>query len=133
MEYEPMLYSMKPTETTAAVPRAVDAHSLPHCKLSKAARACLAADILDGRLSLQGLTIKLVAVAAGVSVGYVNAALRVSPDQRELVRHGRRPLVLPRRPVASLSPQKRFADLVKEIGITQALNLLIESEKKIAA
>ena len=128
-----MLYSMKTTETTAAVPRVVDAHSLPHYKLSKAARACLAADILDGRLTLQGLTIKLVAAAVGVSEGYVAAALRVSPEQRELVRQERRPLVLPRRTAALPSPQKRFADLIEEIGITQALHLLVESEKKIAA
>ena len=128
-----MLYSMKSADSTAAVPPAIDAHSLPLCKLSMAARACLAADILDGRLTLQGLTIKLVAAAVGVSVGYVTTALRVSPEQRELVRQDRRPLVLPRRPVALPSPQKRFADLVEKIGITQALNLLLESEKKIAA
>jgi hypothetical protein len=54
-----MVYSMKNTETTAAVPRVVDAHSLPHCKLSNAARACVDA---------------------------VRAALRVSPKQRDLVR-----------------------------------------------
>jgi hypothetical protein len=128
-----MLYSIKTTETTAAMPRVVDAHSLPHCKLSKAARACLAADILDGRLTLQGLTIKLVAAAVGVSGSYVSAALRVAPEQRDLVRQDRRPLVLPRRPVTLPSAQKRFADLVEEIGITRALNLLVETEKKIAA
>jgi hypothetical protein len=117
---------MKTKETSAAVPRAVYAHSLPHCKLSKAARA------LDDRLTLQGLTIKLVAAVVGVSVSYVTAALQVYPEQRELVRRDRRPLFR-RRPVALPSPQKRFADLVERSGITQALNLLVESEKKIAA
>ena len=43
-----MLYSMKLKETTAAVPRVVDAHGLLHLRATKAARACDAADAVDG-------------------------------------------------------------------------------------
>ena len=62
-----LLYTTKTKETTAAMPRVVHAHSLLHCTLSKAARACVAA---------------------------VRAALAVSPEQRDLVRQEGRPLVL---------------------------------------
>jgi hypothetical protein len=72
-----LLYTTKTKETTAAMPRVVHAHSLLHCTLSKAARACVAA---------------------------VRAALAVSPEQRDLVRQERRPLVL--WPSALGMPQK---------------------------
>ena len=43
-----MLYSMKLKSTTAAAPRVVDAHGLLHRRVSKAAKACDAADVVDG-------------------------------------------------------------------------------------
>jgi hypothetical protein len=65
-------------------------------RMSAAERACLAADIVDGRVVLQGLTVKAIAALVGVNQGYVDRALRLTPEQREQVRHGDRPLVSPR-------------------------------------
>ena len=48
-----MLYSMKLTETTAAVPRVVDTHGLLHMRASKSTKACDAADVIDGLAVLQ--------------------------------------------------------------------------------
>jgi hypothetical protein len=51
-------------------------------RMSAPARACFAADVIDGRIVLQGLTIKAVAALAGTSVDYVHHALRLTPEQR---------------------------------------------------
>jgi hypothetical protein len=59
-----MLYSIKITEATSAVPRVVDAHSLLHMQASKSAKACDAADVLDGLAVLQA-HIRLAAAAYG--------------------------------------------------------------------
>ena len=64
-----MLYSMKTTEATAAVPRVVDAHSLRHLRASQAAKAIDAADLVDGLAVLQNLTLRMAATAYGVSMG----------------------------------------------------------------
>jgi hypothetical protein len=90
-----MLYSMKPTETTAAVPRVVDAHGLLHMRASKSAKACDAADVVDGLAVLQNPTLRLAAAAYGVSIGSVARARRLTPEQRQAVRKGQRPLILP--------------------------------------
>ena len=92
-----MLYSMKLKETTAAAPRVVDAHGLLHLRASKAAKACDAADAVDGLAILGNPTLKLAAVAYGVSIGSVARALKLTPEQRDAVRQGKRAL-LPRAP-----------------------------------
>jgi hypothetical protein len=79
--------------------RQIDAHSVPHLKTSKAVRAVDGADILDGLAKLENLTLRLVAAGMGVSVGYLVQARRLTPEQRQAVRDGRRPLILPRAPV----------------------------------
>jgi hypothetical protein len=56
-------------------------------------RAILAAEIIDGRIVLVGLTTKSIAAIAGVSQPYVNAALRTTPEQRAAIARGDRPLV----------------------------------------
>src|SRR5262249_6819314 len=83
---------------SAAPVRVFDAHSVVHMKASKAVRAVIGADILDGFARLENLTLRLVAVGMGVSVGYLVAAHRLTPEQRQAVRRGKRPLVLPRTP-----------------------------------
>ena len=91
-----MLYRMHTTEATAAPLRVVDAHGLLHLqRVSKATKACDAADAVDGLAVLQNPTMRLAAAAYGVSIGSVARARRLSPEQREAVRKGRRPLVLP--------------------------------------
>src|SRR5262245_24316597 len=99
-----MLYSMTTTETTAAVPRVVDAHGLLHLPATKAARACLAAAIVDRLAALQNHTLRLAATACGVSLGSVARARRLTPEQRNAVRQKRRPLVLPAIPPAPPVP-----------------------------
>src|SRR5215469_2544643 len=90
-----MLYSMRMSEATTAMPRVVDAHSLLHLRKSRAARAVDAADAVDGFIVIQNPTTRLAAHAYGVSVGSVARALRLPPEEREKVRQGKRPLVLP--------------------------------------
>jgi hypothetical protein len=139
-----MLYSMKAMSTTAAVLRVVDAHSLLHLRASKCAKACDAADTVDGLAVLQNPTLRLVAAAYGVSVGSVARALRLTPEQRQAVRQGQRPLVLPAPsavpvpPIVPATPpvspvvmgaRERLAAIVNEIGLNATLDLLAASEK----
>ena len=49
-------------------------------RMSAAERACLAADIVDGRIVLQGLTVKAIAALVGVNVGYVDRACVSRPN-----------------------------------------------------
>jgi hypothetical protein len=71
----------------------VDPHSLAHTKkLSKPARAVLAAEILDGRLPLINPTIAMVAAVVGVSAAYIAQARRLTPEQRRDVVRGTRSL-----------------------------------------
>ena len=130
-----MLYSMKTTEATAAVPRVVDAHSLRHLRASQAAKAIDAADLVDGLAVLQNLTLQMAATAYGVSMVSATRALRLSPDQRQAVRAGQRPLVLPSpaAPVPTIitspaapvmSPQEALSWVVSQIGIDRTLNLV---------
>jgi hypothetical protein len=128
---------------TAAVPRVVDTHGLLHVRrVPKSARACNAADAIDGITILGSPTLKLAAVAFGVSVGSVARALRLTPAQRQAVRQGMRPLVLPPAPpVPTIVPatppappvtmgaRERLKEIVHEIGFEATLNLLAASEK----
>jgi hypothetical protein len=146
-----MLYSMRPVETTVAVPRVVDTHSLLHMQVTKAAKACDAADLVDGLAVLQNYTLRLAAAAHDVSVGSVSRARRLSPEQRQAVRKRQRPLVLPRAsasprtlpplPVLPLAPatppvppvtanvREQLHRIVSTIGIDATLNLLAATER----
>lgn len=108
--------------------RVFDAHSLSHKKGSKAAKACDGADVLDDIATLQNFTIRLIAQAFGVSVSLVVAALRLTPSQRDSVRHGLRPLTLPdSAPQALPKPVKaeqRLADVVAELGFSRTYDAL---------
>jgi len=149
-----MLYSIKTAEATAAVPRVVDAHSLLHLRVSKAAKACDAADAVDGLAILGHPTLRLAATAYGVSIGSVARALRLTPEQRQAVRRNERPLILPRAPSAPstppvppalpvpstapatppvppvvMGPRERLDEIVAEIGLSATLDLLAATEK----
>ena len=109
---------VKPTTTLPAL-RVVDAHSLPNRKASKAVKAC---DGVDGLTTLQNLTAKLVAAAQGVSLSSLAAARRLTPAQRDEVRRGERPLVLPTKSVPlrlppPVSAEERVAEIVAEFGM----------------
>src|SRR5262249_60155628 len=84
-----------PSPVNLPAVRVVDAHSLAHRKAPKAVAACDAADLVDALTRLQNPTIRVAAIACDVSQSYVVAALRLSPAQRDAVRRGERPLVLP--------------------------------------
>lgn len=139
------------TAATATVPRVIDSHGLLHLRVSKAAKACDAADAYDGLVTLGNLTLKLVAAAYGISIGSVARALRLSPEQRQAVRQGKRPLVFPCSPSAPpappmlpvpatplvppvstpvvLGPRERLDQIVSEIGWSATLDLLAATEK----
>lgn len=94
--------------------RVIDAHSVPHQRMPKSAKACDPADVMDGFASLQNLTLKLVSTAFGVSISSVVAAQRLTPDQRAAVRRGQRPLSLPGATMAL--PVRQPADVVSALG-----------------
>jgi hypothetical protein len=107
-----------------SVPRAVQARSLLKARLSKRERAIIGADVIDGRVPLQGLTVKLVAMAVGCSAASILRALRLTPAQREEVRRGRRPLVRQQSralPVSEIDwselDDAALSDIVRRIGI----------------
>jgi hypothetical protein len=94
-------------------------------RLSKAARAVLGAEILAGEYDLQP-TDKLVAAAVGCSVAYLQAAKKLTPSQRQDVRKGLRPLIVPRIPAVPPSARQRMAALVDELGFMTVESLLNE-------
>ena len=106
--------------------RVVDAHSLAHRKAPKAVAACDAADLVDALTRLQNPTIRVAAVACDVSQSYVVAALRLSSAQRDAVRRGERPLVLPplKALPAPMSVEERLADIVSDVGLATAYTAL---------
>lgn len=70
--------------------RTVDARSPLNKKLPKAARACDAADLLDG-LAVLLPTLRLAAKVSEISVSSVTRARRLTPEQHDAVRRGERP------------------------------------------
>jgi hypothetical protein len=125
MEYSPDVQAIK-------LP-ALDTRGMLHRKASQAMKACDAADILDGFATLQNPTLRVVAIALGVSIGSVVLARRLTLSQRQAVRNGWRPLRwqprvsdLPAPPTA----QERFAGIVSELGgVAGALNELAAIER----
>jgi protein-disulfide isomerase-like protein with CxxC motif len=135
MQYHVRPEAVNVAASTTTPLRVVDAHSLLHLRASQAAKAVDAADLVDGRAVLQNLTLRMAATAYGVSMGSVARARRLSPDQRQDVRAGRRPLVLPSpaAPVPTIitspaalvmSPQEALSWVVSQIGIDRTLNLV---------
>jgi hypothetical protein len=96
--------------------RYLDPHSIRHAKLPKAALAIAGAEVLDGRLQLLNPTLEMVATAVGVSKSYVAAACKLTPQQREEVLCGKRPLVRPSPSAPVLSVEQRFTNIVVELG-----------------
>jgi hypothetical protein len=132
------------TTTATAASRVVDAHSPLHMRASKSAKACDAADVVDGLAVVQNFTLRLAAAAYGVSIGSVARARRLTPEQRQAVRRGERPLILPRTPSAPpvpatpaippviMGPRERLNEIVAEIGLNGVLDLLAVNERAAA-
>jgi hypothetical protein len=96
-------------------------------------RAVLAAEILDGRVALQGLTAKSVAAMCGVNASYMFAALRCTPEQRASVAAGERPLIETRsRPALPAhwadADAAKIVEVIRSIGVDRALTAAIEVE-----
>jgi hypothetical protein len=116
--------------TMIAVPRSIDGHSLLHKNGSKSIHACLAADLVDGATRMDRPTIRVAAVACGCSPSYVVCALRLSPQQRDEVRAGRRTIPVQRsKPLLRVNdPRKALQSIVDAIGHDTTLDLLAASE-----
>ena len=122
----------------AADVRVVDCHSLLHLRVPKAVRACDAADACDELVILGRPTLHVAAVAYGVSLWTVARARRLPPQERDQVRKGKRPIVLPRTPaplpVMPVDVRTRLLDIVDEIGgIDATLDLLATVGVQLAA
>jgi hypothetical protein len=131
--------------------KTVDAHSLLHRKVSKAEAACDAADLTNGNTMLVNPTLRLVAFAFGISVWSVIRAQKLTPEQRNAVRTGQRPLVIPKRRLAPnplvgpipaidpvinsvLDPHQLLDQVVAQIGLNATLDQLAIYERgRIAA
>jgi hypothetical protein len=97
-------------------------------------KAVLAADILDGKVILQGLTAKSVAQLVGANASYMYAAAKLTPEQRLEVRAGKRPLLQPRRctpaPIDwSEVDTGQFVEVIKLIGVEKAFDAVVEAER----
>jgi hypothetical protein len=132
-------------------PSVLDAHSLAHARVGKAVRAVIAADIADGLIRVSNIPLWILSLLMRVSVAYIVAARRLTPDQRRGVRCRMRPLVLSRQkePVSMPAPvviepgvagampdsaRSRFLHLVDEIGgVDAALSVLAGEGAQLAA
>jgi hypothetical protein len=117
------------TPSLATTPRpSVDPHSLAHRRLPKQVRAVLGAEILDGHIPLMNPTTGMVVQATGVSSSYIAAARRLSPEQRQDVVRGMRPLIVRKAAPPALSAEQRLRAIVAELGgvsnVVGALNKL---------
>ena len=120
--------------------RAITGASLAQLRrrLSASARACLAADLVDGRVILKGLTAKAIAGLCDVNIGYVDRALRLTPEQRSEVRRGVRPLVQPRtrkrEPVVDWGAVDDgvIVEAIRRIGLERTLDAAVEVEASAA-
>ena len=136
-----MLYRTDATGLATAPPRVVDCHSLLHLRAPKAVRACDAADACDELVILGRPTLHVAAVAYGVSLWTVARARRLPPQERDQVRKGKRPIVIPRTPVpfpgmppVAVDVRTRLLNIVNEIGgIDATLDLLAGAGVQLAA
>jgi hypothetical protein len=123
--------------TPAASPRNANARSLLHLQ-SAAARACTAADLVDGHIKVQRQrpTQKTAALICGVSPASVARACRLTPAERAEVKEGTRPLVLPvpkpsPKPVpvpVTMDVQARMFELIDALGVDAVLTLMAEAD-----
>jgi hypothetical protein len=91
-------------------------------------RALLGADIKNGLVDLRDKPVAYIAKALCASVRSVHQALRLSVDEFDDVRTGKRPLFDPRPAVPLATPLERLQQLVAEVGAERVLTMLVEAE-----
>jgi hypothetical protein len=104
--------------------------------MSPAARAILAADILEGRVVVTGLTRQTVTTLCGANASYVAAALRCTPEQRAAVKRGERALIRARGRAPTPAPgngrhidDATLARLARAVGVERLLDAAVEAER----
>jgi hypothetical protein len=103
-------------------------------RMTASQKAVVAADIIDGRLMVMGLTRKAVTSLCGSSPNYVSAALRCTPEQRAAIVRGERPLIRPRpRTSAPIDWAKiddaTLVEAVRRIGLERTLDAAIVADR----
>jgi hypothetical protein len=97
-----LCYLLHLSVTAQAIPAVSVARPRALRHMTPAQRAVLAAEIIEGRVILQGLTAKAVVALTGANQPYVSIALRLNHEERVAVASGNRPMVRSRpRPQAS--------------------------------
>jgi hypothetical protein len=131
-----VFYRMNSPEAIVTPLRVVDAHSLLHLKTPKSVRACDAADAVDGLVIVQNPTLRVAAMAWGVSIGHVARARHLPPEERARVRRGERPLVLPAilPAMAKSSPvpaceEEKLTEVIDALGVSGTLDLMARLER----
>lgn len=112
-----MLYNSNGSSTS---PRVLSGASLAQRvrRMTAPQKACLVADVLDGKIILTALTAKSIATIVGANFSYVHHALRLSSEAREQVKRGLRPLApVQRRP--SPTPAAINWDVVDDATIEE--------------
>ena len=103
-------------------------------RMNASQRAVLAADIIDGRLVVMGLTRKAVTALCSASQAYVAAALRTTPEQRKAIVRGERSLIRarPRAPAPidwAKIDDTTLVEAVRRIGLERTLDAAIAADR----
>jgi hypothetical protein len=102
---------------------------LPH--LSAAHRAVLLADIYDGTIPLEHLTVSQLALLMGVSRQYAHAALNLTAEQRLAVKRKQRSLIQPK-PLNGGDPvHDDIVNVVRLLGVERVLQAAVEVERSL--
>jgi hypothetical protein len=111
----------------ASGPRRISGASLAQIlrRMSLPARAVLGAEILDGEVIVQNLTLKTIAGLVDVSTSSLLAAARATPAQREEIKAERRPLQPQQRQLALPAPAKSLPVIMsKDVNDATVVNIV---------
>ena len=130
-----------PNGFPASGPRRISGASLAQKlrRLPLPDRAVFGAEILDGSVVVQNLTLQTVASLVNVSVSSLLAAVRATPAQRKEIKTGRRCLQPRQRQLALPAPAKpvivsadvddaTVINIVRVIGVTRTLEAAVAVE-----
>jgi hypothetical protein len=105
-------------------------------RMPATARACLAANVIDGRIALVDLTAKAIITIVGANSSYVYQALRLSQEQREQVCRGERSLIAPApvnthtRPIDwDAVDDLTLVEVISRIGVNRVVDAAVAAEQ----